>query len=134
MAGGRVRTIADRNCFPHLYPWRLLRAQELGRGSPATAWRRLTEWAKARVFQQLHLETLDRLGLVGRLDWTRASVDSASVDAKRGRIMSAQTRSIAASRVQARPRALGCRWRSKGAKRRLSPPVRTGAMEQSAPV
>jgi hypothetical protein len=28
-------------------PWRLLPAQELGCGSPATAWRRLNEWATA---------------------------------------------------------------------------------------
>jgi transposase len=60
-------------------PWRLLPVQELGCGSPATAWRRLNEWAKAGVFEQLHLEVLDRLGLAGRLDWSRASVDSASV-------------------------------------------------------
>ena len=36
------------------------------------------------MFEQLHLEVLDRLGLAGRLDWSRASVDSASVRAKRG--------------------------------------------------
>ena len=44
----------------------------------------MNEWAKAGVFEQLHLEVLDRLGLAGRLDWSRASVDSASVRAKRG--------------------------------------------------
>jgi transposase len=65
-------------------PWRLLPARELGCGSPATAWRRLAEWARAGVFDQLHLEVLDRLGGRGGLDWTRASVDSASVRAKRG--------------------------------------------------
>jgi transposase len=65
-------------------PWRLLPAKELRCGSPATAWRRLAEWAKAGVFEQLHLEILDRLGEQGRLDWSRASVDSASVRAKRG--------------------------------------------------
>jgi transposase len=57
-------------------PWRLLPARELGCGSPATAWRRLDEWAKAGVFDQLHLDVLDRLGEQGRLDWTRACVDS----------------------------------------------------------
>jgi transposase len=36
-------------------PWRLLPACELGCGSSATCWRRLTEWAKAGVFDQLHL-------------------------------------------------------------------------------
>jgi transposase len=89
--GGRHRTISDRNCFAAIVfmartstPWRLLPAQELGCGSPSTAWRRLAEWAKAGVFEQLHLDILDRLGEQGRLDWSRASVDSASVRAKRG--------------------------------------------------
>jgi|SRR5512132_1188471 hypothetical protein len=54
-------------------------ARELGCGSPATCWRRLTEWAKAGVFDALHLEVLGRLGEQGRLDWSRASVDTMSV-------------------------------------------------------
>ena len=68
---------------PDLHPWRLLPARELGCGSPATCWRRLTEWANAGVFDQLHLQVLDRLGAQGRLDWERASVDTMSVRAKR---------------------------------------------------
>ena len=63
--------------------WRLVPARELGCGSPATCWRRLTEWANAGVFDQLHLRVLDRLGEQGRLDWERASVDTMSVRAKR---------------------------------------------------
>jgi transposase len=89
--GGRCRTIPDRNCFAAIVfmartstPWRLLPAKELGCGSPATAWRRLDEWAKAGVFEQLHLDVLDQLGEQGRLDWSRASIDSMSVRAKRG--------------------------------------------------
>jgi transposase len=65
-------------------PWRLLPARELGCGSPATCWRRLTEWATAGLFDALHLLVLDRLGEQGRLDWSRASVDTVSVRAKRG--------------------------------------------------
>jgi transposase len=65
-------------------PWRLLPAKELDCGSPATVWRRLNQWATAGVFEALHLDILDRLGERGRLDWSRASVDSASVRAKRG--------------------------------------------------
>jgi hypothetical protein len=57
----------------------LLPARVLGCGSPATCWRRLTEWATAGVFDQLHLKVLDRLGDQDQLDWSRASVDSASV-------------------------------------------------------
>jgi transposase len=78
--GGRCRAIPDRNCFAAIVfmartstPWRLLPTKELGRGSPATAWRRLDEWAKAGVFEQLHLDVLDQLGEQGRLDWSRAS-------------------------------------------------------------
>ena len=54
--GGRRRTVPDRNCFAAIVymartstPWRLLPVQELGCGSPATAWRRLNEWAKAKI-------------------------------------------------------------------------------------
>jgi transposase len=78
-------------------PWRLLPARELGCGSPATCWRRLTEWTKAGVFDQLHLEVLGRLGEQGRLDWSRASVDTTSVRAKRGGTTLAQIPSIVAS-------------------------------------
>jgi hypothetical protein len=62
----------------------LVPAHELGCGSPATCCRRLTEWTKAGVFDQLHLVVLDRLGEHGRVDWSRASVDTMSVRAKRG--------------------------------------------------
>jgi transposase len=102
--GGRHRAIPDRNCFAAIIymartstPWRLLPAQQLGCGSPATCWRRLTEWANAGVFDQLHLAVLDRLGQRGQVDWSRASVDTMSVRAKRGGIMWAQIQSIVAS-------------------------------------
>jgi transposase len=102
--GGRHRVIPDRNCFAAIVymartstPWRLLPAQELGCGSPATCWRRLTEWANAGVFDQLHLQVLDRLGEQGELDWSRASVDAMSVRAKHGGTRWAQIQSIVAS-------------------------------------
>ena len=88
--GGRHRAIPARNCFAAIVfmartstPWRLLPARELGCGSPTTCWRRLTEWAQAGVFDALHLAVLDRLGEQGRVDWSRASVDSMSVRARR---------------------------------------------------
>jgi transposase len=40
--------------------------------------------AQGRGVDALHLQVLDRLGEQGQLDWERASVDSASVRAKRG--------------------------------------------------
>ena len=57
---------------------------ELGYGSGWTCWRRLHEWAEAGVFDQLHVAVLNRLGERGELDWSRASLDSVSVRAKRG--------------------------------------------------
>jgi hypothetical protein len=79
-------------------PWRLLPARELGCGSPATVWRRLNQSTTAGVFEALHLEILDRLGMAGRLDWSHARLDSTSIRAKHGGTTLAQTRSIAASR------------------------------------
>ena len=117
--GGRRRTIPDRNCSAAIVfmartstPWRLLPTQELGCGSPATVWWRLNQWATAGVFEQLHLEILDRLGVAGRLGWSRASLDSMSVRAKHGGTTLAQVRSIAASPGPSSTwsaRAVGCR-------------------------
>jgi transposase len=108
--GGRRRTIPDRNCFAAIVymvrtstPWRLLPAQELGCGSPATCWRRLTEWAKAGLFNQLHLEVLDRLGVDGELEWSRASVDTMSVRARHGGSCWRKSRRSWQTRLQAPP-------------------------------
>jgi hypothetical protein len=49
------------------------------------------------VFDALHLQVLDRLGEQGQLDWSRVSVDTMSVRAKRGGIAWAQIPSIVAS-------------------------------------
>jgi transposase len=102
--GGRHRTIPDRNCFAAIVytartstPWRLLPVRELGYGSPATCRRRLAEWAGAGVFDQLHLQVLDRLGGQNQVDWSPASVDTMSVRAKRWGTTLAQIRSIVAS-------------------------------------
>ena len=56
---------------------------ELGYGSGVTCWRRMREWADAELFDQLHRAVLDQLGERGELDWSRASLDSVSVRAKR---------------------------------------------------
>jgi transposase len=108
--GGRQRAIPDRNCFAAIVymartstPWRLLPARELGCGSPATAWRRLDEWARAGVFDQLHLDVLDRLGEQGKLGWTCASVDTMSVRAKRGGPRRRKSRRSRQAGVQAPP-------------------------------
>jgi transposase len=65
-------------------PWRLLPAHDLGCGSPVTCWRRPRDWHQAGVWQALHNRLLDRLGNDGRVDWSRAAIDSVSVRARRG--------------------------------------------------
>ena len=74
--GGRPR-VDDRACLTGIVyqlrtgiPWRLLPTGELGCGSPVTCW--------------LHHLLLDELGRDGQVDWSRASLDSLSVRAKRG--------------------------------------------------
>jgi transposase len=64
-------------------PWEML-PQEMGCGSGMTCWRRLKEWQEAGVWERLHLILLDRLGEADQIDWERASLDSASIPAKRG--------------------------------------------------
>jgi transposase len=65
-------------------PWQLLPTRELGCGSPVTCWRRPRDWQRADVWQRLHHLLLKELSRQDRLDWTRASLDSMSVHAKRG--------------------------------------------------
>ena len=64
-------------------PWEML-PKEMGCGSGVTCWRRLHEWQEAGVWERLHKVLLDRLGEADRIDWERASLDSASIPAKRG--------------------------------------------------
>jgi transposase len=89
--GGVPRRVPDRNCVTALIfmartstPWSLLPAKELGCGSATTCWRRLDEWAKAGVFDQLQAVVLDELGAAGRIDLERVSVDSFSLRAVKG--------------------------------------------------
>src|SRR5215216_3569566 len=88
--GGRPR-VDDRAALAGIVyqlrtgvPWRLLPTRQLGCGSPVTCWRRLRDWQRAGVWRRLHQVLLDQLGRDGQLDWSRASLDSLSVRAKRG--------------------------------------------------
>jgi len=78
-------------------PWEML-PQELGCGSGMTCWRRLRDWQAAGVWERLHHVLLDRLGEADRIDWSRASLDSASIPAKRGATRSGRIPRIAANR------------------------------------
>lgn len=64
-------------------PWEML-PQEMGCGSGMTCWRRLRDWQKAGVWQQLHELLLAHLQEADQIDWSRAVVDSASVRAVGG--------------------------------------------------
>ena len=97
--GGRPR-IPDRAVLSGIVfvlksgiPWRML-PKELGFGSGVTCWRRLRDWQKAGVWRSLHRALLNLLGRNGKVDWSRACLDSASVAAKRGAKRSDQIRLI----------------------------------------
>ncbi len=101
--GGRPR-VPDRAALTGIIfvlksgiPWEML-PQELGCGSGMTCWRRLRDWQEAGVWDRLHRTLLDRLGEADLIDWSRLSLDSASIPAKRGASRPAPTRRIAANR------------------------------------
>lgn len=71
--------------------------QELGFGSGMTCWRRLKRWIEAGVFDQLHRILLAELNAAGQIDWSRAVIDAAHVDAKKGDPGPTRRRSTAAS-------------------------------------
>src|SRR3712207_4189118 len=86
--GGRPR-VPDRAALEGIVyvlrtgiPWRMLPG-DFG-CSGVTCWRRLRDWQRDGVWRRLLAVLRDRLGRAGRIDWSRASLDSASVPAKRG--------------------------------------------------
>ena len=88
--GGRPREIDDRTALTGILfvlqtgiPWEML-PQEMGCGSGMTCWRRLHEWQQVGVWTELHAVLLDKLAQADQLDWSRASLDSASVPAPMG--------------------------------------------------
>jgi transposase len=103
--GGRPR-VEDRAALTGIVfvlksgiPWEML-PKEMGCGSGSTCWRRLRDWQEAGVWEELHRLLLDRLGEADRIDWERASLDSASVSAKRGAKRPARIRRIKANRAR----------------------------------
>jgi transposase len=103
--GGRPR-VDDRAALSGIVfvlksgiPWEML-PKEMGCGSGSTCWRRLRDWQEAGVWEELHRALLDRLGEAERIDWERASLDSASVPAKRGANKPARIRRIREKRAR----------------------------------
>jgi len=64
-------------------PWEEL-PQEMGFGSGMTCWRRLRDWQAAGVWHGLHLALLGELRSADKLDFSRVSMDGASVPSPRG--------------------------------------------------
>jgi len=103
--GGRPR-VPDRAALAGIIfvlksgiPWEML-PKEMGCGSGSTCWRRLRDWQEAGVWRELHRVLLDRLGESDRIEWGRASLDSASVPAKRGDRRPARIRRIREKRAR----------------------------------
>ena len=103
--GGRPR-VSDRAALTGIIfvlksgiVWELL-PQELGCGSGMTCWRRLRDWQQAGVWERLHQVLLQRLADADKLDWSRASLDSASVAAKKGAQRPGRIQRIAANRAR----------------------------------
>ena len=115
--GGRPR-IDDRAALTGIVfvlksgiPWEML-PKEMGCGSGSTCWRRLRDWQEAGVWEELHRVLLNRLGEADRIDWERASLDSASVPAKRGDKAAVRIRQIREKRARS-----AMLWRTGGASR-----------------
>src|SRR5918912_4020098 len=103
--GGRPR-VPDRAALTGILfvlkgaiPWEML-PQEMGCGSGVTCWRRLRDWQQAGVWARLQQVLLNRLGEADQIDWSRASMDSARVPAKKGALRPVRIRRIAASRAR----------------------------------
>jgi transposase len=86
--GGRPR-VSDRDALRGIVfvlrtgmPWEMLPREVFG-CSGMTCWRRLRDWQQAGVWDRLHRALLERLDRAGELDWSRASLDAASIGAKR---------------------------------------------------
>jgi len=106
--GGRPR-VADRACLTGIVfvlktgiGWEDL-PREMGCGCGMTCWRRLEEWRRAGVWEALHAACLARLEGAGKIDWSRAAVDSARVKAPLGGKKPARTRPTGPSAAASTP-------------------------------
>jgi transposase len=86
----------------------------LGCGSGSTCRRRFRDWRVAGVWPRLHRVLLEKLAGAGAIDWSRVSVDSASVPAKKGAPRPGKTRPTGGNRAPSttsRSIAAASRWR-----------------------
>ncbi len=80
-------------------PWRAL-PREPGTPSGNTCWRRLDEWQRLGVWEQLVERLQARLAAADSIAWERAIADATIVPAKRGAAESAKALQIAAAQRQ----------------------------------
>ncbi len=102
--GGRPR-VPDRACLIGIIfvlrtglPWNMI-PTELGCGSGPTCWRRLRDWTAGGVWDKVHKKLLNALGRRGKIDLSRAVIDSASVRAVLGGLIRGQTPQIGPRRA-----------------------------------
>lgn len=102
--GGRPR-VPDHACLTGIIfvlrtglPWNMI-PTELGCGSGPTCWRRLRDWTAAGVWQKVHKRLLNALGRQGKIDLSRAVIDSASVRAVFGGLIRGLIRQIGPRRA-----------------------------------
>ena len=103
--GGRPR-VPDRNVLAGIVfmlltgcPCASCPPRGLAAAARSPCWRRVRDWQHAGVWEQLHHTLLNELRRAGSLDWSRYSLDSISVRAKRGGKQLAQIPSTVASPV-----------------------------------
>lgn len=80
-------------------PWEFL-PQELGFGSGMTCRRRLRDRHATGVWDKLHRLLLAELHAAGRLDWSKAVIDSSHVRAPKGGRKPGRARSTARNRAR----------------------------------
>src|SRR4029453_7793354 len=103
--GGRPR-IDDRAALTGIIfvlksgiPWEML-PQEMGCGSGMTCWWGLRDGHEGGGWDRVPGVLPDLLGEARQIDWSRASLDSTSIPAKRGVTPSGPTPRIVANRVR----------------------------------
>ena len=79
-------------------PWEDL-PKEMGCGSGMTCWRRLQEWTEQGVWLYVLAHLHQELGVAGRINWERASLDSSLIPAKRGALRLAPIPATGAARA-----------------------------------
>lgn len=79
-------------------PWQAVPADAFG-VIGSSCWRRFKEWTDARVWPEVHRRLLNRLGLIGSIDFQHAVVDSQSVRALKGGSTPGRIRQLAANKA-----------------------------------